>query len=331
MQRGKGIVLYSGGLDSLLAAKILIDQGIEIIGFHCVLPFFPPDIKKDELKPVAYAEQIHLKLHYYFCDDEYIKMVKNPPHGYGKHINPCIDCKIFFIRKAAEFMKESGADFIATGEVVGQRPMSQMKHMINHIEHESGIEGRLVRPLSAKILKPTIPEMQGIVDREKLFGFNGRGRKPQMELAQQFGIQKFAAPAGGCHFTDEFISRRVRDLFTHHKHYSPVDFFLLTIGRHFRISHDLKIIIARNDEENILLEKYATYADYIFIPDFKGPMAFVKGIITDESIKLISSMQLKYGKRDTGDNVTIIQNGVEFQTIKITDIISQEKLEFMRI
>lgn len=211
MKSVKCILLYSGGLDSLLAGKVLLDEGIDVTGLHCILPYYPPDVDTEDLKESIIAKQIGLKLVHYRCGDEYINMLKNPPHGYGKHINPCIDCKIFFINKAAEIMIETGSDFVATGEVVGQRPMSQYKNTLIHIEN-STLKGRLLRPLSAKLLKPTIPEMNGIVNREKLYDISGRGRSRQIELAKYFGIKDYSSPAGGCLFTDSFISSRIKDL-----------------------------------------------------------------------------------------------------------------------
>ena len=199
-KKGKCILLYSGGLDSLLAGKILIDLNIEVIGFHCVLPYYPPDTDLEKLDISIYAKQIGLNLRYHRCGDEYIDILKNPPNGYGKHINPCIDCKIYFIKKAVELMQKTDADFVATGEVMGQRPMSQQKNSLNHIENNT-LKGKLLRPLSAKLLVPTIPEITGIVDREKLYDINGRGRSKQFELAKNFGIKNFSSPAGGCLFT----------------------------------------------------------------------------------------------------------------------------------
>lgn len=198
MSRGRGIVLISGGLDSLLAARVLMDQDLDLIGFYGALPFVAPDADPADLKPVLLASQINLTVHVHRCGKEYIDILRNPAHGYGKHMNPCIDCHIYFIRKAAELMHEINADFVATGEVVGQRPMSQMRHTMNHIEKETGLKGRLLRPLSAKLLGTTIPEEEGIVNRDLLLGINGRSRKEQFELARKYQITEFESPSGGC-------------------------------------------------------------------------------------------------------------------------------------
>lgn len=332
MSRGKGILLFSGGLDSLLAARLLMDQDIDIIGFHGVLPFVAPDADPASLIPVRLADQINLKMHLHRCGKEYIEIVRNPPHGYGKNANACVDCHIYFIRKAADLMRELKADFVATGEVVGQRPMSQMRHTMNHIEKLTGLRGRLLRPLSAKLLKPTIPEEEGIVQRDLLLGINGRSRKEQLALAARYGIDEYVSPSGGCLFTDPNIAVRVRDLFDHQRDCREVDLYLLTIGRHFRISEGTKAIVARNERENNELEKYQALSDSFFIPNFKGPLVFVKGRISDEEIRIIGSMLLRYGRAGSDRPVMIRYAGDSSEQIVITaDKISDDDIELMRI
>jgi tRNA(Ile)-lysidine synthase TilS/MesJ len=332
VSRGKGIVLVSGGLDSLLAARILMEQDLELVGFHAVLPFVAPDADPADLKPVRSASLINLPVHVHRCDREYIDMIRNPAHGYGKHANPCIDCHIYFIKKAAEYMREMNADFVATGEVVGQRPMSQMRHTMNHIEKAAGLTGRLLRPLSAKLLKPTIPEQNGIVNRDLLMGINGRSRREQFELAGRYAINEYQSPSGGCLFTDRYISRRVHDLISRHAEAEAVDFYLLTIGRHYRISDVAKIIVARNEPENRELEKYRHVSDYFFVPDFKGPGVFVKGQITDDDMAFIGSAMLRYGKAGSGQPVvTVYQNKTAITKIAVSGMASDEKLETLRI
>lgn len=299
----KGILLYSGGLDSLLAAKVLMEQGIELIGLHFILPFAPPDYHPEESDSVKYATRIGLSLSHFRCGMEYLEMVKNPPHGYGKEMNPCIDCKIYFLRKAAELMVRENASFVATGEVVGQRPMSQMKNMLLHIEKSVDLKGYVMRPLSARILEPTIAEQGGIVDREKLYGISGRSRAVQFELARKYGIEEYSSPAGGCLFTDRNIAARVRDLFERHPEFNPVDMYLLTIGRHYRLSPGLKIIVGRNERENIELEKYAGMADAMFVPEFKGPSIFAKGALNDGDCETICAVAGRYGNYEKGGAV----------------------------
>lgn len=298
MTRPHAIVLFSGGLDSLLAVKVLMEQGIEVTGFHVILPFIPSDTDVETLEPSRYARDLGIRMIYHSAEAEYLQMLKNPAHGYGKHINPCIDCKIYCIRKGADCMRETGADFVATGEVVGQRPMSQLKHMLRHIEKESGIEGRLLRPLCAKLMKPTIPEQQGLVDRDRLLDFNGRGRGRQMDLAKKYGITDYASPAGGCLFTDTFIAPRVRDLLEHQPDVTSDDIFLQTVGRHFRLSDSFRIVVSRNQSENLILEKFKNTADKFFIPDFRGPHILGWGNPSTYEIEMTGRIMARYGKKE---------------------------------
>lgn len=331
MKRGKCILLYSGGLDSLLAGKILIDQGLEVIALHFILPYIPPDVDTETLRESVIARQIGLNVLHYRCGDDYVEMLKNPPHGYGKHVNPCIDCKIYFIKKAAEMMIRTDADFVATGEVVGQRPMSQLKNTLIHIEN-STLKGRLLRPLSAKILNPTIPEMDGIVDRNRLFDISGRGRSRQMELARILGIEDFSSPAGGCLFTDKFIAARIIDLKKNNPEFDQSDLYLLKTGRHFRINSSLKIIVSKNEADTFELEKYEKYSDLFFRPDFSGPSVFVKGNPEEDDIKIINSIICRYGKPSPDGNlIRIYKDGKIFREIFSIEPIKDSELERYRI
>jgi tRNA U34 2-thiouridine synthase MnmA/TrmU len=331
MKKGKCVLLYSGGLDSLIAGKILINQGIEVLGLHCILPYFPPDMDPDQLKESINAKQIGLNLVHFRCGEEYISMLKNPLHGYGKQINPCIDCKIFFINKAAEMMLENGADFVATGEVVGQRPMSQHKNTLIHIEN-STLKGRLLRPLSAKLLKPTIPEIEGIVDREKLYDISGRGRTRQIELAESLGIKDFSSPAGGCLFTDTFIAARIKDLMKYNPDFKQENLYLLKIGRHFRINPDLKIVVTKNQNESFELDKYEKDSDFFFRPGFSGPSVLVNGIMQEDDINIINSIMCRYGKPSAVENnITIYKNNKIHSEINCIEPISDTELDKFRI
>lgn len=327
----KAVLLYSGGLDSLLAAKVLMDQGIEVTGFHALLPFISPEADLLNMKPAQMARQIGLKIHFHICGEEYIRMMQNPEHGFGKNANPCIDCKLYIVKKAVEYMNETGADFVATGEVVGQRPMSQVKHKMNLIENGSGIKGRLLRPLSAKILKPTIPEIEGLVDRNRLFGLSGRGRNAQFDLAKQLGIEKYATPAGGCLFTEPNISKRVMDLLENIKDPNPVDFYLLSLGRHYRINKNLKIIVSRNEEEGIELEKYRSAFDSFFIPEFKGALAGAKGAPENGDLSMISSILCRYGKLEEGNGIEYFDKSGNRHIIPQNEPAAEEKLKLLRI
>ena len=331
IKKGKCILLYSGGLDSLLAGKILIDLNIEVIGLHCVLPYYPPDTDLEKLDLSMNAKNIGLNLIHHRCGEDYIDILKNPPNGYGKNINPCIDCKIYFIKKAAEMMLETDADFVATGEVIGQRPMSQHKNSLNLIE-KSTLKGKLLRPLSAKLLKPTIPEITGIVDRDKLYDINGRGRSRQFELAEIFGLKNFSSPSGGCLFTDKFISARVKDLIDNEPEFKQEELYLLKIGRHFRINPSLKIIVSKSEEDTMQLEKYENNSDFFFRPDFSGPSVYVKGVMNDADIDIINSIISRYGKPSSTENlINIYKNKNLYKTINAIDQIDDEKLEDYRI
>ena len=328
----RGIILFSDGLDSLLAAQLLIDQGIDLVGLHFLLPFTPPDIDPDELKVSQRASLIGLPLTFYRCDREYMELVKNPPHGHGKNMNPCIDCKVYFLKKAGELMREKGASFVATGEVVGQRPMSQMRHMLIHIEKSSGLRGSLLRPLSAKLLEPTRAETEGIVNRDALLSISGRSRKIQLELAARYKISEYSSPAGGCLLTDSNVSRRLRDLFTCIPDYTMTDVYLLTVGRHVRINKGLKIIVSRNEGENIELEKYREFANLFIVPDFRGPSVFVRGVPDEGDVDFIGSIMLRYrNKSDRNNRIVIYRRGEEQKTRPVQKPISDDVLKPMMI
>lgn len=221
----KAVSLISGGLDSMLATKVIMEQGVHVEGINfftgfCVEGHTHAIRNKDKAKPkrnnsLWVAEQLGIKLHIVDIVEEYKDVVINPPHGYGANLNPCLDCKIFMVGKALEWIEKNGFDFIITGEVVGQRPMSQRRDTMPVIARQSGAEDKLLRPLSARNLPPTLPEREGWIRREEMFGFNGRGRKPQMALAKQFGFEDYAQPAGGCCFlTDEAYSSKLADLWS---------------------------------------------------------------------------------------------------------------------
>ncbi len=331
MRKGKCIVLFSGGLDSILAARILMAQGVDCTGFHSVIPFVPPDVDLKKSRVQKLADHIKLPLHFYRCGREYIDMLKNPDHGYGKNMNPCVDCKIHFLVKAAEYMGETGVDFLATGEVIGQRPMSQLKNTMNRIEKITGLRGRLLRPLSAKLLPETIPEKEGLVNRDLLFDINGRSRKRQMQLARKFNITEYTSPAGGCLFTDPFISKRVKDLLDFQKEIEPVDIYLLTVGRHFRISEKAKLIVAKNETENNILETYGYHADMLLLPSFKGPIGMVKGALSDSDKQLVYSIIARYGKPERTGLLTVLSEGNEMTVTPDFSLIEDTKLGSIRI
>ena len=261
----KALALISGGLDSMLAARVVQEQGVQVEGVNfftgfCVEGHTHAIRKQSQTRPkrnnaLWVAEQLGIKLHIVDVVDEYKDVVLNPKHGYGANLNPCLDCKIFMVGKAVEKVRDWGFDFILTGEVVGQRPMSQRKQTMPVISKESGAEGLLLRPLSALNLPATKPELEGWVDRERLYGFSGRSRKPQIALARRLGIQEWAQPAGGCCFlTDANYTVKLQDLWAsrQQRQYELDDILLLKVGRHIRPRPHFKLIVARDGRPEIV-------------------------------------------------------------------------------
>lgn len=280
----KALALISGGLDSTLAAKLIKDQGIEVEGVTIVTPF-----PNGEKNAVSAAEQLGIKHHIIFAGNDYLKIVRAPKYGYGTGMNPCIDCKIYFFKIAKRLMREIGASFIVSGEVVGQRPFSQRIYQLALIEKESGLEGLIVRPLSAQLLPPTIPERKGLIRREQLLAISGRSRRRQISMAKEMGLT-FPTPAGGCILTDKAYARRLKDLFEHKKRVSLRDLPLLKIGRHFRIGK-VKIIIGRNEAENEILSHYKQKLEVV---GFAGPTTVIIGKPTQRVIKFAAAATARY-------------------------------------
>jgi len=271
----KCVHLFSDGLDSLLALKLLESLGVEVMPVRLYSLFFPLKHKMtpEETKR-RMMEDYGIDLSLIDITDEAIEVVKSPKFGYGGCMNPCIDCRILMYRKAGELMKEWGADFVSTGEVVGQRPMTQFRRSLTLAEREAHLEGLILRPLSAKILKPTIVEQKGLVDREKLFDIEGRSRRRQLMLAEELGLQKVPQPAGGCLLTDENYSRKLKDILLRGFR-SRAELELLSVGRHFRIG-EAKLIVGRNEKENAELDRIRPdYAIRIEPTKVMGPVALL--------------------------------------------------------
>ena len=268
----KAVGLLSGGLDSFLSAKIVRDQGIEVTALFCALPWGCGEEERVRLL----CQHLGLDFHLLPLGEEYIEMLLYPRYGYGTSFNPCLDCHIFMINKAAEYMREIGADFIFTGEVVGQRPMSQRRDCFVEIDKQVEIASRLLRPLSAKLLPPTVMETNGWIDREKLFGLSGRSRKFQMSLAREWGLEGFSAPGGGCLLTDDFLGRRIKD-FLEHRTQKGKSMVVLRWGRYFRLDAKSVVLIGRDEKENAAFMKHAISEDSLLeMRDVPGPVGLLR-------------------------------------------------------
>lgn len=286
----KCVALLSGGLDSILAIRVLQEQGIEIEAVNYVIRFAACIPSDGENVATKAAKILKVPLKVVDITEEYLEVLQNPKHGYGANINPCIDCKIFMLKKAKEYMEEIGASFLVTGEVLGERPMSQRRDALAMIERDAGVRGILLRPLSAMILDETIPEKEGIVNRKKLLDIKGRSRRPQMALAKKFGISEYPNPAGGCLLTDPGFTRRVKDLMEH-KEFNTDNLTFLTVGRHFRLAPAAKLAIGRDKEENDALEAHLKDGDISFrLADHQGPLGILRGDATEEQILLAASL-----------------------------------------
>lgn len=293
----KAIALLSGGLDSTLAVKLMLDQGIEVVALNFITPFCNCTAKSSSCKHEAsrVAREFGIPIRVRSKGMEYLKIVENPKHGRGRGLNPCIDCRIFMHRAAKELMEEEGASFLVTGEVLGQRPMSQRRPALELIERESGTQGLILRPLSARHFEPTIAEREGWVDREKLLAIEGRSRKEQIRLAEDLGVTDYPCPAGVCLLTDADFAARLRDLFEHKPGYDLADVRLLRTGRHFRLRQGLKAVVGRDESENHVLERRDLDGETLFVSaDFPGPSALTREATREEDERLIGRIILRH-------------------------------------
>jgi len=318
-QQRKAVALISGGLDSMLAVKVIQEQGIHVEGINfftgfCVEGHTHAVRKKHKDKQkrnnaLWVAEQLGIKLHIVDVVEEYKDVLLNPVHGYGKNVNPCLDCKTFMVKKALEWIKEHDFDFIITGEVVGQRPMSQRRETMPVVAKDSGSNDLLVRPLSARQLPETLPELEGWLDREKLLDFHGRTRKPQMALAKQFGFEDYAQPAGGCcMLTDENYAIKLQDMWANRpsRNYELDDIIMLKMGRHFRLAPHLKIIIGREEGENRFMQGYKNQFVTIFPTSHPGALCLVDGEFkSDEERQQALALVARYSQGKNEPQVTL--------------------------
>ena len=339
MKQRKAVALISGGLDSMLATQAVIEQGILVEGINfytgfCVEGHTHAIRKKERKTPkrnnaLWVAEQLGIKLHIIDIVEEYKEVLINPKHGYGANLNPCLDCKIFMVKKAYEWMQENDFDFIITGEVIGQRPKSQRKNTMPIVQKNSGAFDRLLRPLCAKNLPETLPEKEAWVDREKLMNFSGRSRKPQMSLAKKFEFEDYAQPAGGCCFlTDKAYSEKLVDLWQHrgHKEYELDDIMLLKVGRHIRPTDSFKLIIGREEGENNFLEGYRKQFISIQPISHTGPLVLIDGEPSAEDLQLAAKIAARFtqGKNESSVTVQIDRHEAPSWVLTVKPFTSEE-------
>lgn len=320
--RGHGIALFSGGLDSSLAILLVMKQNIRVTALSFVTHFGCDfsDRSSCSRDPYPVARQFGFEVKLVHLAEQFVEIVRNPKYGHGKNMNPCIDCRILMLREAKKFMELVGADFIFTGEVVGQRPMSQYKPQLHVVERDAGLKGKLVRPLSARLLPPTEPELSGLLDRDQLENISGRSRRRQMELAAQFGLTDYPNPAGGCLLTDVGYSRRLKDLLHHRPEVDFRDLNLLRVGRHFRLDDRCKVIVGRNEAENIEIEKLRRPEDLLFEARETGsPLVLLVGTPDEAAIRLAAAITARYCdlKRAAAVNITYGRNEADIQMIAV--------------
>jgi len=298
----RALGLCSGGLDSILSGLVLREQGIDVAWVTFETPFFNAAKARKASKMTGIPLTVRRIL------GVYLNMLKNPPAGYGKYMNPCMDCHALMFKLAGELMQENNFDFLFSGEVLGQRPMSQNKSSLGYVEKHSGFKGYIVRPLSAKILPATIPEKEGLIDRDRLLDITGRGRGRQMQLAEKFGITDYPTPAGGCLLADKGFSNRLRDLFEHQDDCTEAELHLLKHGRHFRLNPDTKLIVGKTEQDNQNILKYHNPAadTVIDVKDYPSPIGLVPHGAARESIHLAAAICTGYSKAPKLSPVDIV-------------------------
>jgi hypothetical protein len=309
----KAIALISGGLDSILAAKLIIDQGIEVVGVYHVLPFVSE--KKDWAGQVG--DCLRIPLRRLEAGEDYLELVRHPRFGYGSGMNPCLDCRIYMLRGAGKVAEETGASFVITGDVLGQRPMTQTRKKLALEEKEAELDGLILRPLTAKELPETTPEREGWVDREKLLGIRGRSRKPQMTLARDLNLSGYRSPDSGCLLVNKEFAQRIRDLFGHQDHFSMRDAELLRIGRHF-YHGPTKVIVGRNEQENLrLLELREADECVLEAVGVGSPVTLVQGPARGDVIDFAARLTAMYSDADAGEAIVEVRGDGVVETMTV--------------
>jgi tRNA-specific 2-thiouridylase len=307
----KAAALLSGGLDSTVAIQLMLDQGVEVAALNFVTTFCCCTPKTSSCSAARTAvRQLGVHLDVVNVTEEFLRVVEKPRHGYGSGMNPCLDCRILMFRKAREYMEAAGASFVVTGEVLGQRPMSQYRAAMKLIEAESGLAGLVVRPLSAALLEPSIPERRGWIDRGRLLSLSGRSRRPQTALAEELGIRDYPCPAGGCLLTDKVFAARVSDLLEHNGKLTVHDVSLLKVGRHFRLSDRVKLVVGRNQQENRriddLVREGDTVLETVCVP---GAVVLVRGSAGTRELEEAAAIAARYSKARDVTTVRVMRHG----------------------
>ncbi|GAB6193214.1 thiamine biosynthesis protein [Desulfocastanea catecholica] len=312
MKKIKALSLFSGGLDSILATWLVMDQGVEVEAIQFVTPFFHYDILEDiEAHRQRVLASYGIDVIVEDISPGYLQLLRNPVHGFGKNFNPCIDCKIMMLSRAKKMLAERGASFLISGEVLGQRPMSQRRDTLNVIERDSGTKSILLRPLCAQLMNETEAEIQGWVDRSKLLRISGRGRSPQIALAKQYGITDIPAPAGGCILADPILSKRIAEVYARESilqtaEISVTDIRLLLVGRQFILPGGGWLIVGRTEKDNIKLEKLVQADDAVLqMEEWAGPLAVLKKAgsrypnreVLERDLERAASLVVRYGKK----------------------------------
>ena len=309
-EKKKVVALLSGGLDSQLAVRMMQEQGFEVSAVAIKTPFCDFDCGRGcgfEIR--ERADDLNVNLKTVYLGDEYIEMLKHPKYGIGAGFNPCIDCRAMMFNAAKKHMDEIGAEFIISGEVLGQRPMSQHGPALRTIEKESGLVGKIVRPLSAALLPETDPEKNGLIKRENLGMIKGRTRRAQLDMAKKYGIENPPNAGGGCLLTDPTFGLRAKDLFAHTETPTINDIDLLKVGRHFRFDEQTKFVVGRNKDENEMIKAIALPEDILFqARDHMGPVSILRGKNADVYVKFASSITLRYSDAPRGEQASVIIN-----------------------
>jgi hypothetical protein len=300
-QKKRALGLFSGGLDSMLAAAVLREQGVEVAGAAFITPFFGPERAREA------AAHLNLPLIERDITESYYPLLVAPPHGFGSRHNPCLDCHILMLREAGALMAAEGFDFLFTGEVLGQRPMSQHRGALILVARESGYQDLVLRPLSARLLTPTRPELLGWVDRERLFDISGRGRKRQMELASRYGISKYPSPAGGCLLTDPGYASRLKELLARNGLPPRRDLELLKWGRHFRLPGGAKVVVGRTHRENEAIARLVGPGDLVLrVQGVPGPLVLLSGTSGKQGVEEAAALAAAYSDAPEGSEVIVL-------------------------